>query len=315
LLKEIASFYEAFMTVNAETGRFELIPSYSPETGSGITATMDVMVCKDVLKSLIVACRTLDIEKENIPKWEAMLKRLPDYRINQDGALAEWIPDGGPERYKHRHLSHLHSCYEALDDLDPERTPELWAAAQEALRRRIHSGGEVSSHGRVHMGLAAAYLRMPDEAFERLEVMATGESMYASMMCSHEPKGRIFNCDANGAMPEIMHRMVLQSRPGLLDLLPALPKAWPKGEIRGIKARQQITIDRLAWDQTTGQLVLQLTSERDQKVIVRLPHVASIEKITATAGSPDISITNQAKNQFTATVRAGQSTAFEIQCR
>ena len=107
LLKEIASFYEAFVILDPNTGRYEFIPSYSPETGAGITSTMDVMVCKDVLTSLIAACKTLDIEQANIPKWEAMLKRLPEYRINEDGALAEWIPEGGPERYKHRHLSHL----------------------------------------------------------------------------------------------------------------------------------------------------------------------------------------------------------------
>ena len=113
-------------------------------------------------------------------------------------------------------------------------TRTLWAAAQEATRRRIHSGGEVSSHGRVHMGLAAAHLGMAEEAFGRLEVMATGASMYDSLMCSHEPNGRIFNLDANGAMPEIMNRMLVRSHPGSLDLLPALPKAWPRGEIRGI---------------------------------------------------------------------------------
>ena len=270
LLKEVASFYEGFVILDPQTGRYEFTPSYSPETGAGITSTMDVMVCRDVLTSLIAACKTLNIEQESIPKWQAMLKRLPEYRINEDEALAEWIPEGRPERYKHRHLSHLHSCYEALDDLDPERTPKLWKAAQEALRLRIHSGGEVSSHGRVHMGLAAAFLRMPEEAYGRLQVMVTGQSMYSSMMCSHEPDGRIFNCDANGAMPEMIHRMILQSRPGILDLLPALPEAWPKGEIRGILARRQITINRLAWDKPAGTVHLKLTSGIQQTISLRL---------------------------------------------
>jgi hypothetical protein len=256
--------------LDPQTGRYEFIPSYSPETGAGITSTMDAMVCRDVLTSLIGACRVLDIEQANVPKWDAMLARLPKYRVNQDGALAEWIPEGGPERYKHRHLSHLHSCYEALDDLDSERTPELWQAAREALRLRIDSGGEVSSHGRVHMGLAAAFLRMPQETYGRLEVMATGQSMYSSMMCSHEPAGRIFNCDANGAMPEMIHRMILQSRPGVLDLRPALPEAWPKGEIRGILARRQITINRLAWDKPAGTVHLKLTSGIQQTISLRL---------------------------------------------
>jgi hypothetical protein len=206
----------------------------------------------------------------------------------------------------------LHACYEALDDLDPERTPELWAAAQEALRRRIHSEGEVSSHGRVHMGLAATFLRMPEEAYGRLEVMATGQSMYASMMCSHEPGGRIFNLDANGAMPEIMHRMILQSRPGLLDLLPAVAKAWPRGEIRGIKARQRITINRLAWDRATGRLTLQLTSECDQNVVLRVPNAETIREITTSGVPGDIRASDGAPNQRTVALKGGETTEVKI---
>lgn len=271
LLQEVVAFYEDFVRIDPDTGRYAFIPSFSPETGGGITSTMDIMVCKDALRSLICACHILDIEQDSIPRWEAMLTKLPDYRINGDGALAEWPFEEGRERYTHRHLSHLHSCYEALDDPELRDSPDLWEAAREALRRRIYSGGEVSSHGRMHMGLAAAYLRLPEEAYGRLEVMATGGSMYASLICSHEPDARIFNFDANGAMPEILHRMLLQSRPGSLDLLPAVPKAWSHGEIRGMRARQQITIDRLAWDQTVRRLSLQLTSERDQSVVLHVP--------------------------------------------
>ncbi len=312
LLKEIAAFYEHFVVLDPNSGRYEFIPSYSPETGAGITATMDVMVCKDVLKSLIHACHVLNIDKENIPKWEAMLEKLPEYRINQDGALAEWVPEGKPERYKHRHLSHLHSCYEALDDLDPDKSPKLWAAAQEATRRRIHSGGEVSSHGRVHMGLAAAFLRMPEEAYGRLEVMATGKSMYASLMCSHEPNGRIFNLDANGAMPEIVNRMLLQSKPGLLDLLPALPKAWSHGEILGIKARQQITIDQLKWDNEVRQLTLRLTSERDQEVTLRVPNARAIRWITTTRNLADIKTVDGSPNQRVINLKKEETVEFRI---
>jgi hypothetical protein len=71
-------------------------------------------------------------------------------------------------------------------------------------------------------------------------------------------------------MPEMIHRMILQSRPGILDLLPALPEAWPKGEIRGILARRQITINRLAWDKPAGTVHLKLTSGNQQTISLRL---------------------------------------------
>jgi len=101
-LKEVAAFYEDFVVVDETTGTIEIIPSYSPETGACTSATMDVMVMRDVLNNLIAAYRALDIKTQDIPKWQALLARLPDYRINEDGALAEWIPEGREERYKHR---------------------------------------------------------------------------------------------------------------------------------------------------------------------------------------------------------------------
>jgi hypothetical protein len=287
-LKEVVAFYEDFVTVDPKTGLYEFIPSYSPESSTGITSTMDVMVCKEALTSLIAACRELDIEKTNVSRWEGMLKKLPPYRINQDGALAEWIPEGGHEYYKHRHLSHLHALYEATDDLTPETTPELWHAAQEAVRRRINSGGERSSHGRAHMGLVAAHLGLAEEAYGRIEIMATGQSMYPSLMCSHEPDARIFNVDANGAMPEIINRMLVRSRAGSLDLLPALPKAWPNGEIRGIRAKRRLLIDRLAWNRKSRQLTLEMTSDCDQLLALYLSAAEAIGRIVQIAGDAEV---------------------------
>jgi len=162
------------------------------------------------------------------------------------------------------------------------------------------------------MGLAAAFLRTPEEAYGRLEVMATGQSMYASMMCSHEPKGAIFNCDANGAMPEILHRMILQSRPGVLDLLPALPEAWPRGEICGIKARQQISIDRLAWNEKERHVTLYLISEKDQKIVLRLPRAEAIKRIEAPAGAVMAQSAEEPPNQRTVAVGAGITVEFTI---
>ena len=68
----------------------------------------------------------------------------------------------------------------------------------------------------------------------------------------------------------MIHRMILQSRPGELVLLPALPEAWPEGEIRGLLARRQITINRLAWDKRAGTVYLKLTSEIQQTISLRL---------------------------------------------
>jgi alpha-L-fucosidase 2 len=94
LLKEIAAFYEDFLAETDQDGRAVFIPSYNPETGCGTSATMDIAVAREVLGNLIAACRELNIEGENIPKWEALLVKLPAYPINGRGELAEW-PGGG----------------------------------------------------------------------------------------------------------------------------------------------------------------------------------------------------------------------------
>ena len=193
------------------------------------------------------------------------------------------MPAGYGEAYKHRHLSHLHAAYEANGELTPEKTPQLWRAAQEATQRRIDSGGERSSHGRVHMGLAAAYLRLGEEAYGRVAVMATGKSMYPSLMCAHEPDQRIYNVDANGAIPEIVNRMLVGSQVGTLDLLPALPAALPAGSIRGILARGQIRIDLLSWDQKARTLHLELTSAIEQTVLLRVPGIDGVKTIRSSS--------------------------------
>ena len=277
LLKEVALFYEDFLVPDENGRAFEFIPSYSPESSDGITSTMDVMVAKEVVTSLIESCERLGVEEESIPGWRAMLAKMPGYRINADGALAAWVPEGYGEWYAHRHLSHLHSVYEAAGELTPDRNPELWKAAQQATRLRINSGGEQSTHGRMHMGLAAAYLGMAEEAYDRLRIMATTKSMYPSLICSHEPHQRIFNTDGNGAMPEIVNRMLVGALPGELNLLPALPKAMSRGSISGILVREQIRVDRLEWDRSAGKLRLELTSGKEQTVMLLVPAAAAMD--------------------------------------
>ena len=133
----------------------------------------------------------------------------------------------------------------------------------------------------MHTGLAAASLGMGDLAFRRVELLVTGSpkdppdkratgpsktSIYPSMVDAHNPGPGLLCDDGNGATPEIVDRMFIQSKIGTLYLLPAVPKALSKGKLCGTCARGQITVDELDWDMIAGMCTATITPGTDQRV-------------------------------------------------
>ena len=311
LLKEIAAFYEDFL-VEDENGTYCFIPSYSPETGCGINATMDVGVAREVLSNLIAGCEELSIERDAIPKWKAMLEKMPPYHVNELGELAEWATPGCPEHYSHRHCSPLYPVFQSFE-FTPEQTPELWEAARRATRKKIEADEGNSSFGRMQSGMAAAYLGMAEEAYRQLSVMAIGKSMYPSLITSHEPGQRIFNVDANGSIPELLNMMIVFSWPGRLDLLPALPKALPRGILTGIMARGRIHIDRLEWNRPEGRIDIELTSRIAQTITVRLPAGTTITSAEVTDAGAAIEESDDGPNCRRLALPAGRAVRLRIE--
>ena len=97
--KDLALFYEDFLTVTDKDGNYIFVPSFSPENNPGnlnpscmlvINASMDISVCREVLANLVEACELLGIEADSVPKWKAMLAKLPPYLLEPDGAMKEW---------------------------------------------------------------------------------------------------------------------------------------------------------------------------------------------------------------------------------
>ena len=97
--KDLALFYEDFLTVTDKNGNYIFVPSFSPENNPGnlnpscmlvINASMDISVCREVLANLVEACELLGIEADSVPKWKAMLAKLPPYLLEPDGAMKEW---------------------------------------------------------------------------------------------------------------------------------------------------------------------------------------------------------------------------------
>ncbi|HUT59406.1 MAG TPA: hypothetical protein VNA25_16275 [Phycisphaerae bacterium] len=86
--------------------------------------------------------------------------------------------------------------------------------------------------------------------------------------------------DGNGSIPEIVNRMVVQSQPGLLRLLPAIPDALPQGTLSGTRARRQIGIEAVRWDMKAGTCQATVTSDIEQAIRLVMPRDMVVESIS-----------------------------------
>lgn len=294
-LKECALFYEDWYPTDA-SGHLRATPSMSYESALADNATVEFAVVREVLTNLIRGCEELGIEKEGVARWRALLAKVPPYMVNgpenvggpapsfkplsgsspavADGTLKEFVLPGMVEFPSHRHLSALYPLFVSYE-FSPEETPGLWEAARLHYERKIASMKGTETHYRLQGALCAARLGKGDDAWGFLTALATHDVFHASLVPSHFDNQKVFNCDASGGVPSVVYNCLVFSQPGRLDVLPALPSAWAKGEIRGILGRGRIVIDSLAWDVGAGKVSLELSSAVEQKVVVSLPAGAS----------------------------------------
>jgi len=326
LLKEIALFYEDLLAgTEGEDGKVRFFISYSPELGTGHpNATFDIAVAREVLGNLISACELLGTEAEGVARWKALLAKMPPYLIGADGALKEWSwPAARNGRnYNHRHYSLMYPVYLSRE-IDPATTPDLWKAAGVALDNKAKHwlrGPKPNSshitHGMMNHAQSAARLGRGEEVHEVLSRMATRRYLFDSFMISYWPGRKGFGFDPVGTIPDVVNSSLACSFRGTLDLLPALPKAWPKGALRGILARGGLHIRRLAWDVPAGRVDLTITSRRRQTITLRLPPAKAIRSVKVVDGNAALAAAAAASpNARAARLPAGQAVRFEIAFR
>jgi alpha-L-fucosidase 2 len=294
--KELALFYEDYLTVTDKNGDYIFVPSVSPEntpinsTLSGpmlINASMDLAVCREVLTNLIQASEILGNDADRIPKWKAMLAKIPPYLLEADGTLKEWSWPTLQEHYSHRHVSHLYGVWPG-DEIDPDSTPQLAHAALIADRRRTFdtmqtavAGETLPAYGRCHRALVGA--RLKDNIIVDVQLRQLIEQGYYStaLRCSREPYG-IPIPDAQGGIPAIIMEMLLYSRPGVVEVLPALPASLKKGSISGILARTFARINKLNWDMHERTVDITITSLKKQDITLIARY--GIDKISTPPG-------------------------------
>jgi alpha-L-fucosidase 2 len=251
------------------TDRLVTCPSLSPENshpfGSTLCAgpAMDSQLLRDLFAAAIDASERLGIEADWRRAVALARERLPDDRIGKAGQLQEWREDWDMEapEPQHRHVSHLYALYPSLQ-IDLLETPELAAAAAVSLERR---GDDATGWGIGWRLNLWARLARADRAHEVLERLLSPERTYPNLFDAHPP----FQIDGNFGGAAGILEMLVQSRPGEIRLLPALPDRWAHGRLYGVRVRGGLLVD-LEW--RGGQLVhLAVTAEQAGAIRIRHP--------------------------------------------
>jgi hypothetical protein len=292
-MKEAALFYEDFL-LEGPDGKLLFSPSYSPENHPAnnpsqacVNAAMDIGVARELLNNCIAASRLLGIGNEDVKRWKNMLAKMPDYMINEKGAVKEWSTPLLYDNDAHRHASHLYALLNGLPEEIAANTAlvkafEIAMENRLDLRRREFKGESVNGRppgemafGIVQQGMTAASLRNADDCGVILDYLANSY-WNPNLVTTHNPKA-IFNTDLSGGLPALIIRMLADSQPGWVEFLPAWPENLPSGKIVGVKLRGQIELKELKWKKNRISAVLK--SENPQQVQLRM--YREIESVSA----------------------------------
>ncbi len=289
-LKETAFFYEDYL-YEGDDGKLVFNPSVSPENRPensnslmSINATMDVAICREVLTNLCDSCEKLGIEEEGVVRWRAMCEKLPEYEVNEDGAMKEWLHPAFQDNYHHRHQSHIYPVFPGIE-VTEESNPEIFEACRVAVEKRLVIGlTSQTGWSMAHMANIYARLGDGDRALECMEILSRS-STGPNLLTYHNDWRHMglsmggwsstppFQIDANFGITSAVLEMLVFSKPGLIKLLPALPTKWAKGKVTGVCCRGAVTVD-IEWDRDDGKFAASLVSKTDQKVLVKIPEWA-----------------------------------------
>ncbi|MDR8394591.1 glycoside hydrolase N-terminal domain-containing protein [Aliifodinibius sp. S!AR15-10] len=272
MMEKVAMFYEDFLTKTDSKGDYIFAPSFSPEnspanvaTSGVVNATIDIAAAKQALENIIFVYKELDLSARKVDKWQSMLDKFPPYLVNNDGALKEWAEPGLNDNYQHRHAAHMYPVWPA-HEFSPEKHPQLFNATKKALEMR--GDGDLSAHGIIVKSLAASRLKMDEFIQEKLLQFLTGNYFNRSLVTNHNP-GITYNTDAISAFPGLMAEVLVYSKLGEIELLPALPRQLKSGTVEGLLTRTQVKINNLSWDLEQNVVKVELTSDIEQDIRLR----------------------------------------------
>ncbi len=251
VMKELCEFWQDTLKElpdGPHKGKLVSPDGFSPEHGpieDGVS--FDQQLVWDLFTNFIEASEALGADKAFRQKVAEMRSRLLGPQIGNWGQLQEWMVDRDSKK-GHRHVSHMIAIYPGRQ-IAPPRTPEFAQAARVSLDAR--PAAKATGWGKMWRVSLWSRLGDGERAHDIIESWIQNH-LPLNLFAEITRNGSAFQIDANFGYAAGVNELLLQSHLGYMELLPVLPKAWPSGSVKGMKARGAFVVD-MAWENGTLQ--------------------------------------------------------------